>query len=1198
MRIALILCLIACSVRGQILLDTNFTGTVRNNFSGYVGEKFTVGGAPISVTNIARWSLNGISHNYHHLAVVRVSDGVLMAYGDAPTTASSGAWSGISTNITLAASTAYYLVDLESNGDGDSWYDEFTPTSPGPGLTLNSSAYGGTLGTLVLQTAGKLYVPVNFNVSLGGGVGLTGTFYVSKTGNDSNNGLTTNTAWLTMQKAASTVAAPSHVYVLPGLYPEFVRWIAYDGTASTNAIVFESYGARVQEVFINRHYVVLTNFVIGEGFTGGFVNAPVVWMATNAFNSRIDNCAVLSWVGQNQVGFVDQGTNNYLTLSSFTNYSRVQIWNIAGTSGEYLNNGISNVDNAEAWVYLWGYSNHIAGNVLGNYNDNGAGGTHPDCFQSFNAPSYGHLIESNYIINSTAALGSLQTCANIPDCTSLVGSWTFRNNVFIRVGNKFDVDFPNMRFENNTFYMCGNDADQPHIINFNDSVYGTGTNGYMLNNIFVLCGNNPSSVNAGWFGVDASIISTMTVSNNYVVGDTNGFKNAAALIGYGWLNGGNPQFVNATNSRRTIHPTGFTYANNTTSIVGSNTLFLTDLVVGDYITLAPRNASGEAWAYTNIDVRVQSITDNTHLTVSIATGNGTIQVMRREQNYDTIPDLHLLTNSPARDAGVFDTARLDYDAVPRTIGSHYDIGAFEWHDDLRMQILLGGWPGAANAPDTSGWLNSAQVFSYPTNYPVLTNGPLASIVTNAALSYDNQYFAVTNIYGIEYLTNFTFAGWAHYNTTYNQATILDAQANSDTAERAYSWRIGRNSAEQTCFHTYTSDGTSTNVVFFNDNNSLGAWHHYAITVTPTQVISYTDGTATQTNNYPSPYYRIYSPYHWMAIFTWTHEGTYIFGDDPYPNCCWMQGAGGDFRLYARALTPAEISTVFAGGNVGGGGSAAPDPTITAQPQDIAVFVTQSAQFNVTATGATTLSYQWTFNGSNVGTNGPVYVRTNCQLADNHGQVQVTVTDSNGSIASRNATLGVGADPFITQHPAPQSVSVGKQATFSVTVSHQTPANYQWRTNGVNITGATSDTYTTPATAITDDGLMFSVRITDTAGAALSSSVRLTVTPSDPAIIVQPQDQAVFVGTGATLSVGATGNSTLHYQWAWEGTNVTGATSASWTTPALSFGVTTAYVVVSDLNGGIQSSNATITANPLTQIARVTNLHVGTTRIGQ
>src|ERR1017187_6948686 len=56
-------------------------------------------------------------------------------------------------------------------------------------------------------------------------------------------------------------------------------------------------------------------------------------------------------------------------------------------------------------------------------------------------------------------------------------------------------------------------------------------------------------------------------------------------------------------------------------------------------------------------------------------------------------------------------------------------------------------------------------------------------------------------------------------------------------------------------------------------------------------------------------------------------------------------------------------------------------------------------------------------------------------------------------------------PSITTQPASQTVTAGLAATFSVTASGTAPLSYQWWRNGTAISGATSASYTIPATTI-------------------------------------------------------------------------------------------------------------------------------------
>jgi len=108
-------------------------------------------------------------------------------------------------------------------------------------------------------------------------------------------------------------------------------------------------------------------------------------------------------------------------------------------------------------------------------------------------------------------------------------------------------------------------------------------------------------------------------------------------------------------------------------------------------------------------------------------------------------------------------------------------------------------------------------------------------------------------------------------------------------------------------------------------------------------------------------------------------------------------------------------------------------------------------------------------------------------------------DIGAAISGRAAiTYGVssptaGTAPTITVQPSSQSVTAGATATFSV-VATGSSLTYQWRLNGANISGATSSSYTTAATALSDSGRVYSVVVTgDTAPAATSSNATLTVT---------------------------------------------------------------------------------------------------------
>lgn len=82
----------------------------------------------------------------------------------------------------------------------------------------------------------------------------------------------------------------------------------------------------------------------------------------------------------------------------------------------------------------------------------------------------------------------------------------------------------------------------------------------------------------------------------------------------------------------------------------------------------------------------------------------------------------------------------------------------------------------------------------------------------------------------------------------------------------------------------------------------------------------------------------------------------------------------------------------------------------------------------------------------------------------------------------------------------------------------------------------------------------------------------------PSITMQPADQTVSTGQTATFTVAATGTAPLAYQWQKNGTTISAATSASYTTPVTTAADSGAQfrVMVSNSAGSTPSSAATLT----------------------
>src|SRR5881394_3906353 len=87
-------------------------------------------------------------------------------------------------------------------------------------------------------------------------------------------------------------------------------------------------------------------------------------------------------------------------------------------------------------------------------------------------------------------------------------------------------------------------------------------------------------------------------------------------------------------------------------------------------------------------------------------------------------------------------------------------------------------------------------------------------------------------------------------------------------------------------------------------------------------------------------------------------------------------------------------------------------------------------------------------------------------------------------------------------------------------------------------------------------------------------------PTDPTITVQPANQTVTLGQTATFAVTAAGTTPLSYQWRKNGAAITGATAASYTTPATTStdNGSRFQVVVSNSVGSVTSDAASLTVN--------------------
>src|SRR5439155_1252460 len=110
------------------------------------------------------------------------------------------------------------------------------------------------------------------------------------------------------------------------------------------------------------------------------------------------------------------------------------------------------------------------------------------------------------------------------------------------------------------------------------------------------------------------------------------------------------------------------------------------------------------------------------------------------------------------------------------------------------------------------------------------------------------------------------------------------------------------------------------------------------------------------------------------------------------------------------------------------------------------------------------------------------------LAPGNPTVAVIVTNAYGSSTGTVTLAVVGSAPLILIQPQPITRFSGFPFTFSITGGGSTPLSYQWKTNGVNIPGATASNYTGIASAAT--ALNYSVTLSNQFGTSNSLSAAL------------------------------------------------------------------------------------------------------------
>ncbi len=146
------------------LVSSVTTGTVRNDFGGWVGASLTTGASPVTVTQLGRLFLPNNSGTHIVKLVtaggadvpgasvsVNLSGGVPGAFNYAP----------LSSNVILSPNTTYYIVSKETAG-GDQWYDFNTTVQTTSAASINGGIYSyDGVSYIFVSAPHRMYVPLD-----------------------------------------------------------------------------------------------------------------------------------------------------------------------------------------------------------------------------------------------------------------------------------------------------------------------------------------------------------------------------------------------------------------------------------------------------------------------------------------------------------------------------------------------------------------------------------------------------------------------------------------------------------------------------------------------------------------------------------------------------------------------------------------------------------------------------------------------------------------------------------------------------------------------------------------------------------------------------------------------------------------------------------------------------------------------------
>lgn len=190
-------------------------------------------------------------------------------------------------------------------------------------------------------------------------------------------------------------------------------------------------------------------------------------------------------------------------------------------------------------------------------------------------------------------------------------------------------------------------------------------------------------------------------------------------------------------------------------------------------------------------------------------------------------------------------------------------------------------------------------------------------------------------------------------------------------------------------------------------------------------------------------------------------------------------------------------------------------------------------------GVAPFTYRWRKNGTTIsGATGSNYTIASAQQS-HEGNYDCVITNTFGNFTTSATALIVNDPVVIVAPPLSQSANLAQEVTFQVGANGTEPISYQWRKNGVPLSGENAPGFVLVVDA--NSGGFYDVIVTNPLGSVTTPSALLTALVP-PVITSQPTNQDMSVGSTAYFTVNAEGPN-LTYQWRRNGVDLSKQTGS-------------------------------------------------------